>query len=92
MSNLFNEISHTMSWGNTHTLKAQCALLRPWSNPKFDLHIASKANDGKTSVFTKKCPKYSLVLCYKTHFFHSSPQNTQCHFCFDHVVKFVEML
>ena len=40
---------------------AQCALLRPWSNPKFDNCVASKANDGKKSVFTEKCPKYSLV-------------------------------
>ena len=40
---------------------AQCALLHPWSNPKFDNHIAAKANDGSKSIFTEKSPKYSLV-------------------------------
>ena len=40
---------------------AQCALLRPWSNPKFENYVSSKANDDIKSVFTEKSPKYSLV-------------------------------
>ena len=40
---------------------AQCALLRPWSNPKLECNVASKANDGITNVFTEKSHKYSLV-------------------------------
>ena len=42
-------------------LPAQCALLRPWSNPKLECNVASKANDGITNVFTEKSHKYSLV-------------------------------
>ena len=40
--------------------QAQCALLRPWSNPKLERNVASKANDGIKSVFTRKSPKYSI--------------------------------